>query len=476
MHWGDFLQAWPAQNPGPGLLPGKYAIYAQGQEIINFNRDLHRLSPGIMLGGDCSLTSAQFVRYDEDRANCFFMGYYGDFRPAVEPDIHIDRLTGDMMRQYFYGAHTLYLLPPYRMLNGVNQMGLVTQLHDRAGFRYSLLSALAMAGQVTFNDIPEDIPASEVAFTRHWLDWAKANHGYLQQGDKLFDRSIHAEDLLDGDAYSLSGFSHIRKDRGYIFLLNPTLAAQIADLTLDLDAPATQRFTVKEVYPQEATLSGPANGDYAQGGKLVATVPGKQVRILWIAPVSASAAQAGVAENASAAVAERYVKDWSVVGYTPEAATLRAQFSFSPDAAGYLNSATPESEWSVQPWAYDKAYLVLILKDEERPQNDNYVAAKLHVMSAPASNTVTNVPAVKINGVSKTLYLFEITTGRASERNQANDLARCFFVDLEGETKPGPSNTVEITLPIRKGLVFKGAYLDLPDQMPYGSSRQGSKQ
>lgn len=53
---------------------------------------------------------------------------------------------------------------------------------------------------------------------------------------------------------------------------------------------------------------------------------------------------------------------------------LRPQFSFTRDAAGYLNSATPESEWSVQPWAYDKAYLVLIRKDEERPQNDNYVA------------------------------------------------------------------------------------------------------
>ncbi|HEV2379835.1 MAG TPA: hypothetical protein VG206_08570 [Terriglobia bacterium] len=89
---------------------------------------------------------------------------------------------------------------------------------------------------------------------------------------------------------------------------------------------------------------------------------------------------------------------------------------------------------------------------------------------------MTNVPAVKINGVQKTLYPFEITTGRASERNQANDLGRCFFVDFEGETKLGPSNTVEITLQIRNGLVFKGAYLDWPDQMPYGSSRQGSEQ
>ena len=32
----------------------------------------------------------------------------------------------------------------------------------------------------------------------------------------------------------------------------------------------------------------------------------------------------------------------------------------------------------------------------------------------------------------------------------------------------GAPNEIELTLPIRSGLVFSGAYLDLPDQMPAG--------
>jgi len=41
-------------------------------------------------------------------------------------------------------------------------------------------------------------------------------------------------------------------------------------------------------------------------------------------------------------------------------------------------------------------------------------------------------------------------------------------VELTGEVKQGGSNDVQITLPIRTGLVFSGAYLDLPDQVPTG--------
>ena len=53
-------------------------------------------------------------------------------------------------------------------------------------------------------------------------------------------------------------------------------------------------------------------------------------------------------------------------------------------------------------------------------------------------------------------------------RNQRPGLARCYFVELAGEVKPGRANEVQITLPIRTGLVFSGAYVDLPDQVPAG--------
>jgi hypothetical protein len=69
---------------------------------------------------------------------------------------------------------------------------------------------------------------------------------------------------------------------------------------------------------------------------------------------------------------------------------------------------------------------------------------------------------LSINGVHKTLRAFKTV------RSQQEHLTRCYFVDLAGETKPGKKNEIQITLPIRTGLVFSGAYIDLPDQMPYG--------
>ena len=62
--------------------------------------------------------------------------------------------------------------------------------------------------------------------------------------------------------------------------------------------------------------------------------------------------------------------------------------------------------------------------------------------------------------MTKTLHAFKTV------RAQKEKLTRCYFIDLGGETKAGQANQVEIKLPIRVGLVFAGAYLDLPDQMP----------
>ncbi|HLB88654.1 MAG TPA: hypothetical protein VJK29_13470, partial [Terriglobales bacterium] len=61
-----------------------------------------------------------------------------------------------MNRAYLYGlAHENLLRPWYHVLNCVNHFGMETHLHDRAGYRYGLLSALALAGELTFNDAPD---------------------------------------------------------------------------------------------------------------------------------------------------------------------------------------------------------------------------------------------------------------------------------------------------------------------------------
>ena len=84
------------------------------------------------------------------------------------------------------------------------------------------------------------------------------------------------------------GFAHIRGDRGYVFLLNPSAVEQVAELALALDAPQATNFGVEEVFPGGMSLQGPAGGLYPLGGKLRVTVPAKQVRIIWIAPAQAT--------------------------------------------------------------------------------------------------------------------------------------------------------------------------------------------
>lgn len=367
-HWADFWTVWPCDNPHHGHLPGKYSIYAQGQRMVRLAQQMHEAAPGLMLGADNGLDNPQYGRYADSRHHG--SGY--DANQATEPDIHIDRLYADMNRAYLYGlAHENLLRPWYHVLNNVNHFGIETHLHDRAGYRYALLSSLALAGQLAFADAPDDVPESEIQFTRHWEEWARTNKDYLKQNDKLFERSVHYADVLQADADSLTGYSHIRGDRGFVFLINPGPAEQIAELTLVLDAPGSSRFVVDEVYPGGMSLRGSAEGAYTQGGKLRVTVPGKQVRILWISPESAAGGQHNFQpEDARVAEPHRYIRDWRVLNSTPASTTLGASFEFPQKASEYLTNPTPGAAWSLDPWAYDKAYLVFLLKDETVEQNN----------------------------------------------------------------------------------------------------------
>ena len=69
-----------------------------------------------------------------------------------------------------------------------------------------------------------------------------------------------------------------------------------------------------------------------------------------------------------------------------------------------------------------------------------------------------------MNGVARRVYAYKTV------RLQDKGLTRCYFFDLEDETKPGEDNEIGLPLPIERGLVFSGAYLDLPDQLPLGQS------
>jgi hypothetical protein len=436
MHWADFFTVWPCEENGHDHLPGKYSVYAQGQRMLRFGRELREASPGITLGGDGGFSNPQFVRHSDGRGNAWFVDPADRFA-AIEPDIHIDRLTAGRNIPYVYGSYLINLAPWFRILNWVNHMGYETNQHDRAGYRYGLLAALAMAGQVTFNGVPDAIPESEIAFTRHWLGWARENRDFLKQADRLFDRSARFADIWQGDADSLAGFAHLRGDRGFVFLLNPSPVEHRAEFTLALGGPAGQRLEAREIYP-----SGQIVGTGLRNGEVLRVrVPGKQVRVLWIRPSTGTPAAVPVSEPS------RYVSDWTLVSHTALAARVGTRFAYPSRGAAYLAAKVAEAEWRMSPWAFEKAYLVLLLKDETGELNDNFLPDDLAISAT-------------VNGVSKKVYPFK------TRRYQAEGATRCYFLELGAETLPGGQNSVTVELPVRGGLVFSGAYLDLPDQMP----------
>jgi hypothetical protein len=155
------------------------------------------------------------------------------------------------------------------------------------------------------------------------------------------------------------------------------------------------------------------------------------------------------AEDARASAWRRYIGNWSTAEHGAESATLSAEFQFPAGGKPYLSPSVPESAWAKEPWDYAKAYLLVLLKDENRPTDDNWVSADLAIKAM-------------VNGVAKPVYAYR--TGRRQEKG----LTRCYFLSVERETQPGATNEVKVTLPIQRGLVFSGAYLDLPDQVPLG--------
>jgi len=224
-----------------------------------------------------------------------------------------------------------------------------------------------VAGQVTFNDIPETFPRAKFSSSGAGLSGPTPNKAYLKQADELFDRSLHAEDLLQGDPESLSGFAHIRGDRGYIFLLNPSPVEQIAELTLALEGPPfgalyrRRSLSRRHDSARALKLNLTLKRRISSGRKASSNGP-RQVRILWIVPAGEKAGRSSQPEDMPAAGARRYVGAWSVVHYTPELATLGAQFVYPGRGGQYLQASVPESAWAQDPWAYDKAYMVFLLK------------------------------------------------------------------------------------------------------------------
>jgi len=218
------------------------------------------------------------------------------------PDLSFDRVSADRERYTAY-RYRLYEFAPSEIVPGfighqtsrgddtgdmpseqTRDRGVVlTPLRardwDYLGWRYSLISSIAIAG---WNNVINMIPARDSsenahfsgvdqAWFRHWIAWADTNREYLR----------HTRPILGQPAIGkIDGTSAIVGGRGFVFLFNPNEQRLTAQLTRPELGLAAGRSSLRELE------EGLGARDWWIGDTISIAVEGESYRVLAIEPAA----------------------------------------------------------------------------------------------------------------------------------------------------------------------------------------------
>ena len=219
------------------------------------------------------------------------------------PDLSFDRVSADRERYTAY-RYRLYEFAPGEIVPGfighqtsrgdetgdmpserTRERGVVlTRFRardwDYLGWRYSLISSIAIAG---WNNVINMIPArdssenahfssADQAWFRHWIAWADTNREYLRHTRPILGQPAIGK--LDGTAALAGG-------RGYVFLFNPNARRLTARLTREELGLEARQFSLRELAPVEEGLGA---RDWGIGDTISIAVEGESYRVLAIEP------------------------------------------------------------------------------------------------------------------------------------------------------------------------------------------------
>ena len=163
---------------------------------------------------------------------------------------------------------------------------------DYLGWRYSLISSIAIAG---WNNVLDLIPArdpeefrnfsdADKQWFRDWIDWADANKDCLR----------HTRTILGQPAIGkVDGTAAIRNNSGYVFLFNPNGRSMDAKFALDESIGLEEhgKYALKELYPlKERVLGKPGAGFWSYGDTLARELDGGSAMVIAIEPAEPSGA------------------------------------------------------------------------------------------------------------------------------------------------------------------------------------------
>ena len=231
------------------------------------------------------------------------------------PDLHFDRVSADRerwtayrYRNYEFAPSELVPgfithqtsrgddtgeMPEKKTDKGIMLLPFRERDWDYLGWRYSLLSSIAIAG---WNNVLDMIPARDMAeyqafspadrqWFRRWIDWTAENKEVLRH-----TRTIMGQPAIG----KTDGTAAIVGNRGFLFLFNPNGKKLPARFRLDetIGMTGDGRFVLKELYPQEGRLVGkPGAGFWSKGDEVSLLLDGGSAMVLALEPAPGTVTQ-----------------------------------------------------------------------------------------------------------------------------------------------------------------------------------------
>lgn len=226
-------------NPNHRHLPGKGA-YVGFRNSLRVMKELKNAFPGLYymaFHGSKEYGLWGFREVDQHEAFWENDLYY--LHPMF-PDLSVDRATADGIRLQSCRNYYFRFMPAalnhglvHRMIQECNmKKPRLNCLTDRIGWKFALLSAIAVGGPVTMPivpDAPEKIK-DYLSFYREWIDWARVHFPYSRRTIPFGSQP----------GCGTEGYAKLIDHEGYIFAVNGN------PWPSGLSIPFTRRIGIRE--------------------------------------------------------------------------------------------------------------------------------------------------------------------------------------------------------------------------------------
>lgn len=228
------------------------------------------------------------------------------------PDLHFDRVSADRERYTAYRFRN-YEFAPSEIMPGfmthqtsrsnerdempfmkTADRGTVLTSYrardwDYLGWRYSVLSSIAVAG---WNNVINMIPARDSAewmsfsdrdrdWLRSWLEWTVQHKEHLRNTRTILGQPAFGK---------IDGTSAIVGNQGFVFLFNPDARRLTARFRLDgtIGLATADAYVLREVHPVRGVQIGKeGDGFWRAGDEVAVELDGGSARVIEIAPAPA---------------------------------------------------------------------------------------------------------------------------------------------------------------------------------------------